>query len=135
MQSGPYWSDENYDPDLERAVAYICQQTGCPNIAEFLRRQSHEETGYGQLFTSINNYWNMGAVDANPQAAPRYPTPESGGQGWLDFLGWGNPNSTYADFMALAREGVSDVLTLATAIKAGGWATDPNYAQDVTDKV
>lgn len=120
--------------DLERAVRYVCGQTGCPNLAEFLRRQSHEETGYGKLFTSINNFWNMGAVDSDPQAAPKYPTPEDGGQGWLDFLGWGNPHSTYARFKDLARGGEANVLTLATAIQAGGWATDPTYGQDVASK-
>jgi hypothetical protein len=134
VRNGVYWSDENYYADLERAVAYICQQTGCPNLAEFLRRQSHEETGYGRLFTARNNYWNMGAIDDNPQAAPTLATPEDGGQCWLNFLGWGNPRSTYALFMQAARDGVSDVLQLATFIKAGGWATDSNYAQDVADK-
>lgn len=130
-----YWTNGTaYEAALERAVAYICQQTGCPSIAEFLRRQSHEETDYGAMFTARNNYWNMGAVDDNPQAAPTLATPEAGGQCWLDFLGWSNPSSTYAPFVALAKQGVSDVLTLATAIKAGGWATDPTYPQDVTDK-
>ena len=135
LRNGWYWSDQGYDQDLERAVAYVCQQTGCPNLANFLRAQSHEETGYGRLFTSINNFWNMGAIDSNPQAAARYMTPEAGGQGWLDFLGWSNPRSTYARFKLLAQEGIEDVYALAAAIKAGGWATDPTYAQDVASKL
>lgn len=134
MQSGPYFSDANYELDLGRYVAYICQQTGCPNLAAFLRAQSREETGYGRLFTSINNFANMGAADADPKAAPGYPTPEAGGQGWLDFLGWGNPNSTYAPFVAAAQAGEGSVLTLAQLIQQGGWATDSTYALDVADK-
>lgn len=131
VRNGVYWSDTNYEADLLVAAEYIASTIGHPNVIHFLQAQSREEVGNGRLFTKINNYWNMGAVDSNPQAAPTLPTPQAGGQAWLDFLGWYNPHSTYASFKAAVANGESDVFTLATLIRAGGWATDPNYAAKV----
>lgn len=106
-----------------------------PNIAAFLRAQSREEVGYGQRFSTKCNFWNVGNVDSDPRAGGAFDSPEACGRDYAAFIDpFGNGTGRYAAFMVAVHAGEADVLTLATLIKAAGYATDPTYAQDVADK-
>jgi len=132
--NGVYEWDLGYSADLERAIAVVTAYFASPSMAAFLRAQSHEETGYGRLCSTHLNFWNVGNTDAYPRSVA-YASPEIAGRAYCQFIDpWGNGAGRYGPFMRLVRSGVSDILTLATAIKAAGYATDATYAQDVAGK-
>lgn len=119
--------------DLERAIVVVVAHFKAPNVADFLRHQSHEEVGYGRLFSTRLNMWNVGNTDEFPRSVA-YKSPEDAGRAYCEFVDNGSPTNTYRPFIRAVRAGESDVLTLAGLIKLGGYATDATYAQDVANK-
>ena len=132
--NGVYEWDLGYFADLERAIAVVVSYFEAPGLAPFLRAQSHEEVGYGRLFSTHLNFWNVGNTDEHPRSVP-YATPEDAGRAYCEFIDpFGNGSGRYGAFMAAVHAGETDILTLATLIWRAGYATSPNYPAQVAGK-
>ena len=75
-----------------------------------------------------NNYFGYMAYDSNPDMAKSYNTPEESIQDYINLIK-NNPRYSWAYNQYLQDK---DPYKLIAGIKASGYATDPNYVQQVT---
>lgn len=71
-----------------------------------------------------NNFFGIGAFDSNPSNAFSYDTPEAGWRGYYENI---RKTATYRQHGVFSGETVTNPYAYAEAIKAAGYATDPNY--------
>ena len=130
IPNGPYFEDPNWPADLERYTARIGQLLG-PAIARFARAQARLEVGDGRFFSTPYNFGNIGNTDSNPKAGGGFPNPEAAAEAWVAFITNNGGPTRYQAFLDAGSSG-ADVATLARLIKAAGYATGPDYAEEVT---
>ena len=75
-----------------------------------------------------NNFFGIGAFDSNPNAARRYSSVESGWKGYFENI---KNTPTYRNHGVFSGKTTTDPYEYLKAIKAAGYATDPNYVQKV----
>ncbi|MBQ3445437.1 glucosaminidase domain-containing protein [Candidatus Saccharibacteria bacterium] len=80
--------------------------------------------GTSSFAVNRNNFFGIGAFDSNPDNAFSYDTPEAGWRGYYENI---RKTATYREHGVFSGETVTNPYAYAEAIKAAGYATDPNY--------
>ena len=75
-----------------------------------------------------NNFFGIGAFDSNPSAARSYSSVESGWKGYFENI---KNTPTYRNHGVFSGKTTTDPIEYLKAIKAAGYATDPNYVSKV----
>lgn len=84
-------------------------------------------SGTSRFARERNNFFGIGAFDSNPDHAYRYATPAEGWRGYFENI---KKTATYRAHGAFNYP--NDPYGYLAAIKAAGYATDPNYIAKVT---
>ena len=84
-------------------------------------------SGTSHYARTRNNFFGIGAFDSNPDNAHSYATPEEGWRGYYENI---RVTATYRNHGAFNYPG--DPYGYLNAIKAAGYATDPNYVAKVS---
>lgn len=71
-----------------------------------------------------NNFFGIGAFDSDPNKAFSYSTPEDGWRGYYENI---RKTATYRNHGVFVGDTITDPHAYARAIKAAGYASDPNY--------
>jgi hypothetical protein len=89
------------------------------------------ESGSGTSNFAINrnNFFGIGAYDANPNAAFSYDSPASGWEGYYQNI---VKTSVYRANGVFQQPTITDPYAYLTAIKAAGYATNPNYIEEIS---
>ena len=77
-----------------------------------------------------NNFFGIGAFDSNPNNAYSYATPQEGWEGYYKNI---QRTSTYRNHGVFAGATVTNPYEYLVAIKAAGYATDPNYIAKISN--
>lgn len=85
--------------------------------------------GTSPFAVNRNNFFGIGAFDSNTDNAYSYETPEEGWKGYYENI---QRTATYRNHGVFAGETVTDPYAYAEAIKAAGYATDPNYVSKLS---
>lgn len=85
-------------------------------------------SGTSNFAKNRNNFFGIAAYDSNPDAARRYNSPEEGWRGYYENI---VRTKTYRAHGAFNHPG--DPYKYLEAIKAAGYATDPNYISKVSN--
>ncbi|MBR0431300.1 glucosaminidase domain-containing protein [Candidatus Saccharibacteria bacterium] len=85
-------------------------------------------SGTSDFAIQRNNFFGIGAFDSNPDAAYSYSTPAEGWEGYYKNI---QATETYRNHGVFAGDTVTDPHAYLRAIKAAGYATDPNYIANV----
>lgn len=85
-------------------------------------------SGTSDFAIQRNNFFGIGAFDSNPDAAYSYSTPAEGWEGYYQNI---QATETYRNHGVFAGDTVTDPHAYLRAIKAAGYATDPNYIANV----
>ena len=83
--------------------------------------------GTSNFAVNRNNFFGIGAFDSNPDAAKSYPTPTAGWRGYYENI---QKTATYRNHNAFSHP--DDPYKYLEAIKAAGYATDPNYIAKIS---
>lgn len=86
-------------------------------------------SGTSEYATQRNNFFGIGAFDSNPDNAFNFPTPEAGWKGYFDNI---VKTQTYRAHGVFREPTITDPIAYLTAIKAAGYATDPNYISKIS---
>jgi hypothetical protein len=129
LRNGPYWSDPDFEADLNRYSVRIAQLLS-PGVAAFARAQARLEVGNGRQFSTPFNFGNIGNTDDDPKGGGGFPNPEAAAEAWVAFVTNHGGPTRYQPFLDAGRSG-ADVATLAQLISQEGYATDPDYAAKV----
>lgn len=103
-------------------------QYGIPWEAVVAQGIIESASGTSHFALTRNNFFGLGAVDSNPDAAYHYPTPEAGWKGYYDFIA---SNPRYRDHGVFKDPAITDPIAYIKDIKAAGYATDPTYVSKV----
>ena len=97
---------------------------------ETVMAQGILESGAGTSSFAVNrnNFFGIGAFDSNPNNAFSYATPEEGWRGYYENI---RKTSTYRNHGVFKEPNITDPYAYTEAIKAAGYATDPNYVTKV----
>lgn len=87
-------------------------------------------SGTSEFARERNNFFGIGAFDSNPNAAKSYSSPQEGWKGYFENI---VNTSTYREHGAFDYP--NDPYGYLTAIKAAGYATDPNYIQKIGEYI
>lgn len=87
------------------------------------------DSGRSEFARERNNFFGIGAFDSNPDNAFRYPTPEAGWKGYFDNIA---RTATYREHGVFKEPAITDPIAYLKAIKAAGYATDPNYVDKIS---
>ena len=87
-------------------------------------------SGTSNFARERNNFFGIGAFDSNPNAAKSYASPQEGWQGYYENI---LKTSTYREHGAFNYP--NDPYGYLVAIKAAGYATDPNYIQKIGEYI
>ena len=79
-----------------------------------------------------NNFFGIGAFDSNPNNAFSYPTPEAGWEGYYKNIA---VTPTYRNHGVFQGDTITNPYAYARAIKAAGYATDPNYVNKLSSLI
>lgn len=107
-------------------AASLGAEYGIPWEAVMAQGIIESAAGTSRFARERNNFFGLGAVDSNPNAAYSYPTPAAGWRGYFDFI---KNNPRYRAHGAFNHP--NDPFTYIEAIKNAGYATDPNYVSKV----
>ena len=86
-------------------------------------------SGTSNFAKERNNFFGIGAYDSNPDNAYSYSTPEEGWEGYYKNI---KETATYREHGVFAGKTITDPYAYLEAIKAAGYATDPNYVTKVS---
>lgn len=113
---------EFMDKYHDTAAPMLTKEYGIP--WEAVMAQGMLESAYGQseYARERNNFFGIGAFDSNPDNAFRYATPEEGWKGYADNIA---STPTYREHGAFNF--TTNPKGYIEAIKAAGYATDPEY--------
>lgn len=100
---------------------------GIPWEAPLAQGILESAAGTSNFAKERNNFFGIGAFDANPNNAYRYATPEEGWRGYFENI---RKTPTYRQHGAFNYP--NDPYGYIAAIKAAGYATDPAYIQKVS---
>lgn len=116
--------DENREIAQKLSVEY-----GIP--WETVVAQGILESGAGtsEYARERNNFFGIGAFDANPDNAYSFATPEEGWRGYYQNI---VDTPTYRNHGVFQGNTVTDPYAYAQAIKDAGYATDPDYVSKVS---
>lgn len=84
--------------------------------------------GTSNFAVNRNNFFGIGAFDSNPNNAFSYATPEEGWRGYYENI---RKTSTYRNHGVFQEPNITDPYAYTEAIKAAGYATDPNYISKI----
>ncbi len=101
------------------SVAY-----GIPWEAVMAQGILESAAGTSSFARERNNFFGIGAFDSNPNNAFSYETPEAGWRGYYENI---RNTATYRNHGVFSGDTVTNPYAYAEAIKAAGYATDPNY--------
>ena len=87
-------------------------------------------SGTSNFARERNNFFGIGAFDSNPNAAKSYSSPQEGWKGYYENI---VKTPTYRAHGAFDYP--NDPYKYLEAIKAAGYATDPNYVQKVGEYI
>ena len=104
--------------------AQLSSEYGIPWEAVMAQGILESASGTSRLARERNNFFGIGAVDSNPNAAKYFSSPAEGWRGYFEFI---KNNPRYRNHGAFDHPG--DPIGYIQAIKAAGYATDPNYVQ------
>lgn len=107
-------------------AASLGAEYGIPWEAVMAQGIIESGAGTSRFARERNNFFGLGAVDSNPNAAYYYPTPAAGWRGYFDFI---RDNPRYRAHGAFNHP--NDPFGYIQAIKNAGYATDPNYVAKV----
>ncbi len=107
-------------------AASLGTEYGIPWEAVMAQGIIESAAGTSRFARERNNFFGLGAVDSNPNAAYSYPTPAAGWRGYFDFI---KNNPRYRAHGAFNYP--NDPFGYIQAIKNAGYATDPNYVAKV----
>ena len=97
-------------------------QYGIPWEAVMAQGILESASGTSRFARERNNFFGIGAVDSNPDNAHHFSSASEGWKGYFDFI---KNNPRYASHGAFNHAG--DPIGYIEAVKAAGYATDPNY--------
>ncbi|MBQ3469459.1 glucosaminidase domain-containing protein [Candidatus Saccharibacteria bacterium] len=103
-------------------AAQLGAEYGIPWEAVMAQGILESASGTSRFARERNNFFGIGAVDNNPDAAKYYSSPAEGWKGYFEFI---SNNPRYRQHGAFDHAG--DPIGYIQAIKAAGYATDPNY--------
>ncbi|MDO4528053.1 MAG: glucosaminidase domain-containing protein [bacterium] len=94
-------------------------------------------SGSSNFARERNNFFGIGAYDSNPENAFSYATPQEGWEGYYKNI---VNTSVYRENGVFSRNSphgdtVIDPIAYAKAIKAAGYATDPDYVSKLTSLI
>lgn len=87
-------------------------------------------SGTSNFARERNNFFGIGAFDSNPNAAKSYSSPQEGWKGYYENI---EKTSVYRENGAFNYP--NDPYEYLKAIKAAGYASDPNYVQKVGEYI
>lgn len=111
---------------FKRKAVQVASKRGFPKaVLPVMLGQAALESGRGtsNFARNRNNYFGYEAYDSNPDNAKGYATPEESINDYLDLI------SSYRGVPEAMQTG--DPTRIIQAIKANGYATDPNYVSKV----
>ena len=85
-------------------------------------------SGTSNFARTRNNFFGIGAFDSNPNNAKRYNSVEAGWRGYYENI---KKTPTYRNHGVFSGKTTTDPYEYLKAIKAAGYATDPNYVTKV----
>jgi|GEM_PF-2315983 len=98
---------------------------------EAVMAQGILESGAGtsEFARERNNFFGIGAFDSNPNNAYSFATPEEGWRGYYQNI---VDTATYRNHGVFRDPNITDPYAYTRAIKAAGYATDPEYVEKVS---
>lgn len=108
----------------------LSMEYGIPWEAVMAQGIIESASGTSNFARNRNNFFGLGAVDSNPDNAYSYSSPAEGWKGYYDFI-QNNPRYRAAG----AFNYPDDPYGYIAAIKAAGYATDPNYISKVSSVI
>ena len=122
---------EDVDKFIEGTVLPVTRKYGIPD-AVAAAQFAAEGRNVGGLGSSRNNYFNLGAVDSNPDQAFGFDTPEAGVEAYAKFIsGEGSyPSEEHKKRFEKAYQYRNDPRKMLKEIENAGYAGDPKtYSQ------
>lgn len=108
-------------------AAELGQEYGIPWETVVAQGILESAAGTSNFAVNRNNFFGIGAFDSNPDNAFRYDTPYDGWRGYYENI---KNTATYSAHGAFNYPG--DPYGYAAAIKAAGYASDPNYVEKLS---
>ena len=119
------WIDENHSIAQNLSVEF-----GIPWEAVMAQSIVESTAGTSYFATMRNNFFGLGAYDSNPDNAYYYDDPEAGWRGYFELIQ--QNYKTYGAKGVFTKETMTDPYKYLEAIKAAGYATDPDYVAKVS---
>ena len=119
------WIDENHVIAQTLSVEF-----GIPWEAVMAQSIVESTAGTSYFATMRNNFFGLGAYDSNPDNAYYYDNLSAGWRGYFELIQ--QNTKTYASKGVFSKETMTDPYKYLEAIKAAGYATDPNYVDKVS---
>lgn len=114
--------DQYHDIAEKLSIEY-----GIPWEAVIAQGILESASGTSHYARTRNNFFGIGAFDSNPDNAHSYATPADGWRGYYENI---RVTATYRNHGAFNHPG--DPYGYIQAVKAAGYATDPNYVAKVS---
>ena len=115
--------DQYHDIAEQLSIEY-----GIPWEAVIAQGILESASGTSHYARTRNNFFGIGAFDSNPDNAHSYATPAEGWRGYYENI---RVTATYRNHGAFNYPG--DPYGYISAVKAAGYATDPNYVAKVSN--
>lgn len=122
------WIDENHGIAQNLSVEF-----GIPWEAVMAQSIVESTAGTSYFATMRNNFFGLGAYDSNPDNAYYYDNLEAGWRGYFELIQ--QNYKTYGAKGVFTKETMTDPYKYLEAIKAAGYATDPNYVAKVSNYI
>lgn len=120
--------DRYHDIAEALSIAY-----GIPWEAVMAQGIVESASGTSNFAVERNNFFGLGAFDSNPDNAFWYPNPTEGWKGYYEVIA--DPRNPYISHGVFQGTTVTDPYAYLAAIKAAGYATDPNYVSTISQYI
>lgn len=117
--------EDHYQTAQQLSVAY-----GIPWETVVAQGIIESDSGRSRLAIDKHNYFGIGAYDSCPyECAKSYGSETEGWQGYYENI---RKTNTYRNHGVFAGNTITDPMAYLVAIKAAGYATDPNYISTIS---
>jgi flagellum-specific peptidoglycan hydrolase FlgJ len=127
------WSSSRTGKENHGIAQNLSVEFGIPWEAVMAQSIVESTAGTSYFATMRNNFFGLGAYDSNPDNAYYYDNLEAGWRGYFELIQ--QNYKTYGAKGVFTKEVMTDPYKYLEAIKAAGYATDPNYVAKVSNYI
>jgi hypothetical protein len=118
--------------EWHRTAETLSVEYGIPWETVVAQGIQESDSGRSNFAVDRNNFFGIGAFDSNPDGAKYYATPEEGWRGYYENI---RVTSTYRAHGVFVEPTITNPIKYLEAIKAAGYASDPNYISSVSSLI